>query len=70
MRADVQRVDAMAMRYGSFRSDTRTTRLERLHGPKPARKRAPELPPEEQEKLRHDAVEERERYRQEREDRR
>jgi hypothetical protein len=55
---------------GGFRGDTRTTRLERLHGPKPTRKRAPELPPGEQEKLRQEAMEERERYRQEREDRR
>jgi hypothetical protein len=55
---------------GGFRTDTRTTRLERLHGPKPARKRTLELSPEEQEKLRQEALEERERYRQEREDRR
>ena len=51
---------------GGFRGDTRTTRLERLHGPKPSRKRPPELPPEEQEKLRQEALEERERYRRER----
>jgi hypothetical protein len=51
---------------GNFRHDTRTSRLERLHGPKPARKRPPEPSPEEQEKLRHEALEERERYRRER----
>jgi hypothetical protein len=54
---------------GGFRTDTRTMRLERLHGPKAARKRAPELSPEEQEKLRQEALEERERYLREREDR-
>jgi hypothetical protein len=51
---------------GGFRLDTRTSRLERLHGPKPTRQSPPELPPEEQEKLRQEALEERERYRQER----
>jgi hypothetical protein len=53
---------------GGFRSDTRASRLERLHGPKPAykRKRPPELTVEEQEKLREEALEERERYRRER----
>jgi hypothetical protein len=48
---------------GGFRSDTRTNRLQRLHGPKVARK---PVPPEEQEKLRQEALEERERYRPER----
>ena len=51
---------------GGFRSDTRTSRLERLHGPKPARKPPPELTVEEQEKLRQEALAERERYRRER----
>jgi hypothetical protein len=51
---------------GGFRSDTRTNRLQRLHGPKVARKPLPVLPPEEQEKLRREALEERERYRRER----
>ena len=51
---------------GGFRSDTRASRLERLHGPKPAHKRPPELTVEEQEKLCHGAVEKRERYRRER----
>ena len=51
---------------GGFRSDTRTNRLQRLHGPKVACKSLPVLPPEEQEKLRLEALEERERYRQER----
>jgi hypothetical protein len=51
---------------GGFRKETRTTRLERLHGPKPARKQAPKLSPQEQEKLRQQAVAERERYRRER----
>jgi hypothetical protein len=51
---------------GGFRSDTRTNRLQRLHGPKPAHKRPPELSAEEQEKLRQEALEERERYRRER----
>jgi hypothetical protein len=51
---------------GGFRSDTRASRLERLHGPKPAHKRPPELTVEEQEKLREEALEERERYRRER----
>jgi hypothetical protein len=51
---------------GGFRSDTRTNRLERLHGPKPARQRPTELSDEEQEKLRQEALEERERYRRER----
>jgi hypothetical protein len=51
---------------GGFRSDTRASRLERLHVPKPAHKRPPELTVEEQEKLREEALEERERYRRER----
>ncbi len=51
---------------GGFSSDTRTSRLERLHGPKPARKRASALSAEEQKKLRQEALEERERYRRER----
>ena len=49
---------------GKFRKETRTTRLERLHGPKPAHGgRA--LSAEEKEKLRLEALEERERYRRE-----
>ena len=51
---------------GGFRNDTRTNRLQRLHGPKPAHKRPPELSAEEQEKLRQEALDERERYRRER----
>ena len=51
---------------GGFRSDTRASRLERLHGPKPAHKRPPELTVEEQEKLRQEALADRERYRRER----
>jgi hypothetical protein len=51
---------------GGFRGDTRTARLERLHSPKPTRQRPPELSPEEQEKLRQEALEERERFRRER----
>ena len=53
-------------RRGGFRSDTRTNRLQRLHGPKAAHKPLPVLPQEEQEKLRLEALEERERYRRER----
>ena len=47
-------------------SDTRTMRMERLHGPKGAHSgpRAPS--PDEREKLRQEALEERERYRRER----
>ena len=45
---------------GAFRTETRTTRLERLHGPKRRM-----LSPEEKEKLRQEALEERERYRRE-----
>ena len=44
-----------------FVTETRTTRLERLHGPKRRM-----LSPEEKEKLRQEALEERERYRRER----
>jgi hypothetical protein len=51
---------------GGFRSDTRSSRLERLHGPKPAHKGLPKLTAEEQEKLRQEALAERERYRRER----
>jgi hypothetical protein len=51
---------------GGFRNDTRTNRLQRLHGPEVARKVPPVLPPEEQEKLRQEALKERERYRLER----
>ena len=46
---------------GAFRNETRTTRLERLHGPK-----LRTLSPEEKYKLRQEAREERERYRRER----
>jgi hypothetical protein len=49
---------------GGFRSDTRASRLERLHGRKPAH--VPKLTVEEQEKLRQEALVERERYRRER----
>jgi len=45
---------------GAFRTETRTARLERLHGPKRRM-----LSPEEKEKLRQEALEERERYRRE-----
>jgi hypothetical protein len=51
---------------GGFRSDTRTMRLERLHGPKGAHSGPRVLSPEEREKLRQEALEERERYRRER----
>jgi len=44
---------------GGFRSSTRASRLERLHGPKPAHKGQPKLTVEEQEKLRQEALEER-----------
>ena len=50
---------------GKFRKETRTTRLERLHGPKPAHSGPRALSPEEKEKLRLEALEERERYRRE-----
>jgi hypothetical protein len=51
---------------GAFRSDTRGTRLERLHGPKEAHFGARVLSPEEKERLRQEALQERERYRRER----
>jgi hypothetical protein len=51
---------------GGFRSDTRTMRLERLHGPKGAHFGQRVLSPDEREKLRQEALEERERYRRER----
>ena len=51
---------------GGFRTDTRTSRLERLHGPKAGLKRTLELSAEEQEKLRQEALDERDRYRRER----
>ena len=51
---------------GRFRSDTRTMRMERLHGPKGAHSGPRVLSPEEREKLRQEALEERERYRRER----
>jgi hypothetical protein len=51
---------------GGFRSDTRTMRMERLHGPKGAHSGPRALSPEEREKLRQEALEERERYRRER----
>ena len=50
---------------GGFRSDTRTTRLQRLHGPKGAHSGPRVLSSEEKEKLRQQALEERERYRRE-----
>jgi hypothetical protein len=50
---------------GKFRKETRTTRLERLHGPKPAHSGPRALSAEEKEKLRLEALEERERYRRE-----
>ena len=54
-------------RRGAFRNETRTTRMERLHGPKVARP-APRVPlsEEEKEKRRVEALAERERYRRER----
>ena len=51
---------------GGFRSETRATRLERLHGPKGARSSLRVLSREEKEKLQQEALEERERYRRER----
>ena len=51
---------------GRFRSDTRTMRLERLHGPKGAHSGPRALSPDEREKLRQEALKERERYRRER----
>ena len=56
---------ALSGRCG-FRSDTRTMRLERLHGPKGAHSGQRALSPEEREKLRQEALEEREGYRRER----
>ena len=50
----------------AFRSETRTMRLERLHGPKGGHSGPRVLSPEEREKLRQEALEERERYRRER----
>jgi hypothetical protein len=51
---------------GSFRDETRTTRLERLQGPKGLHSGPRVLSPEEREKRRQEALEERERYRRER----
>jgi hypothetical protein len=51
---------------GAFRNETRTTRLERLHGPKGGHSGPRVLSPQEREKLRQEALEERERYRRER----
>jgi hypothetical protein len=51
---------------GAFRTETRTTRLERLHGPKGGHSGPRVLSPEEREKLRQEALEERDRYRRER----
>ena len=50
----------------AFRTETRTMRLERLHGPKGGHSGPRVLSPEEREKLRQEALEERERYRRER----
>jgi hypothetical protein len=49
---------------GGFRSDTRTMRMERLHGPKRAHSGPRALSPEE--RVRQEALDERERYRRER----
>ena len=52
---------------GAFRKESRTTRMERLHGPKVARfPSGASLSKEEKEKRRAEALEERERYRRER----
>jgi hypothetical protein len=51
---------------GGFRSETRTTRLERLYGSNGARSSLRVLSRVEKEKLRQEALEERERYRRER----
>ena len=51
---------------GRFRTDTRSMRMERLHGPKGAHSGPRALSPEERERLRQEALEERERYRRER----
>jgi hypothetical protein len=50
---------------GKFRNETRTFRLERLHGPKAAHSGRRVLSAEEKDKLRQEALEARERYRQE-----
>ena len=50
----------------AFRTETRTMRLERLHGPKGGHSGPRVLSPDEREKLRQEALEERERYRRER----
>ena len=50
----------------AFRTETRTMRLERLHGPKEGHSGPRVLSPDEREKLRQEALEERERYRRER----
>jgi hypothetical protein len=53
-------------RRGAFRNETRTTRMERLHGPKVARPaERVALSKEEKEKRRVEALAERERYRRE-----
>ena len=52
---------------GAFRKESRTTRMERLHGPKVARVTSgASLSNEEKDKRRAEALEERERYRRER----
>ena len=52
---------------GAFRRETRSTRMERLHGPKVARTgMGVGLSEHEKEKRRAEALDERERYRQER----
>jgi hypothetical protein len=52
---------------GAFRRETRTTRMERLHGPKVARTgTGAGLSEHEKEKRRAEALDERERYRRER----
>ena len=50
----------------AFRTETRTMRLEGLHGPKGGHSGPRVLSPEEREKRRQEALEERERYRRER----
>ena len=50
----------------AFRTETRTMRLERLHGPKGGHSGPRVLSSDEREKLRQEALEERERYRRER----
>src|SRR5215204_7800286 len=61
-----RRTEAGMALSGRFRSDTRTMRMERLHGPKGAHSGPRALSPDEREKLRQEALEERERYRRER----